>query len=358
MEKELIKKITTYNFLDCRIGHFIGKHSKEYRLEVGNEYKENGNNLTIIERDKIGNKKARGYKYHCNICGYEDWIIENNLFHKSKNFGCSCCSGKKTIQGYNTIWEKAKWMCDLGISEVDAKIYTPCSHKKITVICPICKKEKLIIISRVYNEKTISCVCGDGISYPEKFMHCVLVQSGYNFIHQYSPHFLIYTNENGTKSQKKSDFFIPSLKLIIETDGELGHKGGQIHNKSKKTLEESIYIDQWKDEQYKINGIKTIRINCFKSNCDFIKNNIIGSELSNILDLSKIKWDECERFALNNLVLEVCEYWNKGNFTTGDLVKYFNICDTTVRKYLKQGNNLGLCSYIPKIGRQYKREDI
>src|SRR5574344_202584 len=46
---------------------------------------------------------------------------------------------------------------------------------------------------------------------------------------------------------------------------------------------------------------------CRKSELEYIKNNIFESKLNEIFDLSKIKWDECEEFALSNRVKEACD---------------------------------------------------
>lgn len=339
------KKITTCNFLNIKIGYFINKTTSDFKVNIGKTFINYKNNFTIIDRKKI--KGYKYYKYHCNICSYEDWIQESNLLSKRKNFGCSSCSGKKTILGFNTIWDKARWMCDLGVSKYDAKNHTLNSHEKIKVICPLCKNEKYISIAKIYNYKSICCICSDGYSYPEKFMYSLLKQLNIDFITQYSPTYL----EN-----KKSDFYIKSLNLVIETDGELGHKDGKQHSKSNKTIEESIIIDEWKDRMHKLNGIETIRIKCFESTVDYIKNSILNSKLNTIFNLDNINWNMCEQFALKNIIYDVCKYWSEHeNITTGTVANLFNITDSTVRKYLKLGSKYKWCEYEPKIGNPRRR---
>ena len=56
----------------------------------------------------------------------------------------------KAKLGVNTIWDKARWMCDLGVSEEDAKSYMPQSNKSINVTCPLCGRVKKIKISNIY----------------------------------------------------------------------------------------------------------------------------------------------------------------------------------------------------------------
>ena len=65
------------------------------------------------------------------------------------------------------------------------------------------------------------------------------MQLGVEFEAQYNPEYFNDEN-NGKNIRRYSDFYIPSLNLIIETDGGLGHKGGKTHSKSNKTIEEYI----------------------------------------------------------------------------------------------------------------------
>ena len=115
-------------------------------------------------------------------------------------------------------------------------------------------------------------------------------------------------------------------------------------------LDESIEIDNWKDEQHKKHGLKTIRINCFKSDMEYIKNSIFNSELINIFDLSCINWFECDKFSIcTNIIKSVCDYYNiNSNINKTEIANHFNLCLNTICKYLKKGNEFGWCKYDPK----------
>lgn len=335
--------------------------ANEFKLNMGYNIKDDNRDLTITDREyrkkelKPDNKgrvyiqNIKWYKYTCNKCGWtEGWIVEGSLIGGR---GCSCCSNRVAVLGINTIWDTDRdWINKFGISEEDAKTHTRGSHKKIIIKCPDCGKDKEISIFSVFYRKTIACSCGDGKSYSEKFIGSVLNQLSVNFETEYSPSY-IHKLENNKISKKRSDFYIPSMNLIIETDGGLGHKGGKAHTKSKKTLEELIEIDKWKDEQHKLHGVETVRINCFESDMDYIKNSIINSKLNELFDLSKVDWLKCEEYALKNIVKEVCEYWNNKEEweTTSDLATIFNMSKDVIRKYLKKGNDINWCSYVPEI---------
>lgn len=323
--------------------------NKKIEIVIGKDFINDKINLKILDiKEEIRGKTKKKhifYKYRCNKCGNVDWINRISLVYK--NCGCNACCNppKKTTLGINTIWDKAKWMCDLGVSEEDAKKYTPQSNQRINVKCPLCGNIKNIKVNNIYNSKSINCICSDNYSYPEKFMYSFLKQLKINFITQYSPNYLVL---NG--SRKYSDFYIEDKKIIIETDGRLGHLGGVIRSDDNETLEEHIEIDNWKDEQHGFNGIKTIRINCFQSNKDYIKNNIVNSDLNKEFDLSNIDWDECDKYAIaSNRIKDVCDYYNSVKDTELDssfnIGLYFSISSNTVVKYLKQGNKLGWCVY-------------
>lgn len=332
------------NFMKCRLGRILDRYNGNFKTEIGTNFKDSKRDLVITDKEYRPNKKGKNYKYYkytCNKCGWtEGWIQESNLI---KGTGCLCCTNQVAVLGINTIYDTDPWMMKW-ISEKDAKTHTYGSNQKITVKCPDCGKEYKKKVNKVYLYKSIGCLCGDGFSYPEKFMNNVLMQLNLDFQTQYSPEYL---------KRKRSDFYIPSLNLVIETDGGLNHKGGIVHSKSNKTIEEYIEIDKWKDEQHLLYGIETIRINCFESDMEYIKENILNSKLNELFDLSNIDWLKCEEFALKNIVKEVCDYWNnKEDWETVGTILCNNIFGVTDRQtiidYLKKGTKLGWCEYDPK----------
>lgn len=344
--------ITSSGFQKCSFGKILNRYTKNFKIEVGTVFKDDKRDLIVLskkhmdrirkpdEKCRIYNENEKWYKYKCNKCGWDEgWIRENHLLN---GIGCSCCSGRTAVLGINTIWDTDRWMCDLGVSEEDAKKYTRSSNQKIDIICPKCGNKKVITVNKTYNRKSIACVCGDGFSYNEKLMHNMLKQLNVNFETQYNPEYL---------KPKRSDFYLPDYNLVIETDGGIGHRGGKAYGKSNKTLEELIEIDKWKDSKHLEHGIKTIRINCFESNLEYIKNNILKSELVDIFDLSKLDLLKCEEFAIkSNIVKEVCDYWNsKEEWETTEIIGSNNSwgikSGKTIRRYLNKGVKLGWCNY-------------
>lgn len=343
--------INSTGFKNCRIGRILGKRTKEFKIKIGQVFKDDKRDLVITGReyrDRVDNKgNNKYYKYTCNVCGWtEGWILEGNLTGKRKH-GCSCCRGFTVVEGINDIPTTAPWMVKYfqgGYNE--AKMYTKSCGKKIKPICPSCKniREKFMTVNDLYMKKSIGCKCGDNISYPEKFMYNILKQLNIKFETQLSK-----TKFEWCKN-KLYDFYLSEYNCIIETHGR------QHYERAKgfyKTLEEEQENDRCKERLAKENGIENyIVIDCRRSDLEWIKNSILNSKLNEFFDLSKIDWLKCEEFAINfNIVKEVCEYWNhKEDWETiKDLAKIFNCDPATIDSYLRKGENQGWIKDYQKI---------
>lgn len=353
----LNKDIHVGSFKNCNIGGLLSKITNEFKINIGENIRDENRDMVITNR-KVINKNANSnkyYQYRCNKCGFdcgehykngeynqESWIVEGSILNGAS---CSCCcpAPRVVVPEINSIWATDRWMIDLGISEEDAKRHTKRSSRKINVTCPDCGKVKSMAIDTIRRRKSIHCSCGDGKSYPEKFISSILNQLKLDYQKEYSPKYLKLNN-----SQKRSDFYLEKVNIIIEADGKLGHIGGETHIKSNKTLEEHVVIDKWKDEQHALRGIKTIRINCFKSDMEYIRTNVLNSELAELYDLNNIDWLKCEEYALKNIVNEVCSCWNINNKNVSNLASIFKLSNVTIREYLKRGSKLGWCEYNPK----------
>lgn len=98
----------------------------------------------------------------------------------------------------------------------------------------------------------------------------------------------------------------------------------------------------------KENDIILIRIDSSLSDKNYIKLNIYNSILSKIFDLSKIDWDLCDKQSKSSLLYDVCnDYKNGIHNTTTDLSIQYKLNMSTIQKYLRTGNELGLCVYTP-----------
>ncbi len=343
--------IYTGNFIKCKIGNILGLINHNYKHQIGDIITDiNSGKLQILEQVRIryGSYGQKGYKYKCLICGNIDYISETHLFDKR---GCSICSGKKILQGYNDMWTTNPNLAKLLADPNDGYKYMQNSNKKIDWRCPNCgniiKNKKISMV----NDNGLSCPkCGDGISYPEKFMFNILRQLHIGFIYQLSK-----SNKGWCDSYRYDFYFkINNKKYIIEVQGLQHFKESFKKIKSDRhirELKEEQENDRLKKKLAMQNGIKEenyIAIDCRKSELDWIKNNVLESRLNDIFDLSNIDWLQCHKFACGSLIKQACRLWNKGIYSTTQIGKILKLVRTTIRKYLKQGAKLGWCNYDPK----------
>lgn len=342
--KNSISEIFIEEFKKCRLGRVVGDITNDFKIDTGTKFKDNKRNITITDKEyRIFNEYKTGktrkyYKYKCNKCGYDyGWIEEGNLL---RGQGCSCCAGRIIIKGINDIATTDPWIIEYLVNKEDAYKYGRGSHQKVKVKCPDCGriKNKSMAINNLCKAQSISCSCSDGISYPNKFMFNILEQFTVDFIPEYSPDWI---------GRKRYDFYIPSLNLIIEMDGGLGHGkrciDGLMEHKDKET-------DSYKNNVANKYDIKVVRINCDYINLNrfsFVKKNILNSELIKHFNFNNIDWDKADEFATKNRVKEVCEYYEryKDEMLMKDIYDKFKISNATLISYLKNGNKFRWCNY-------------
>ena len=362
-------------FVNCEIGYLLKKFSKEFKYEIGQVLKDCHKDIEIIDRAYstiirkggiIENRKF--YRFKCNICGFDcgehyknqelkegHWITEYNM----NNGGCACCNNKVVVEEINDIPTTAPWMVKYFQGGYDeAKMYTKNSGQRITPICPDCGriKDKNGTIDHINKTKSIGCSCSDKVPYPEKFMLSVLEQLKLGFKTQFSPSWCNYVDLNNKIKVGFYDFKLDSYPIIIETDGGWHNKDNIM---SGQTKEESRHIDNYKDRLANDNGYEVIRIDCEKSELEYIKQNILQSNLSQLFDLSKIDWVKCEEFALSNRVKEACDYKKHNpNMTTIQIGEIMNLNRSTIGKYLNIGNKLNWCSYDAKEDKRKQQQKV
>lgn len=367
-----IFNIYTSSFLHCKIGNIINKGKVNYKYNIGDRLINDKRDLTIIDIKTINTKNKDGsnrinkyYKYKCNKCGFDGgvhwsifnrkyvngyWILENSLH---SGVGCSCCGGqpKIVVEHINSIVTKDSWMIPIINNLEFCKTHTSSSSDKIYPICSDCgrKSNKLMPVCDINRNKGYhGCTCGDGIKYPNKFMFNLLEQLHVKFINEYNPSWCKYKYKNKIKTGIY-DFYIPSMNLIIEMDGGLGH--GKKDNKMKRghKIEESKFIDDEKDKLAKEHNIKVIRIDCdygsqIGSRFNFIKQNVI-TYLTNLFDLSNIDWLKCNEYSCSNLSKKAYEYKkNNPNLSARTIANIMNYAPVTVWGWLKIWDNLELQS--------------
>lgn len=335
-------KIYTDSFAKCILSKLLDvcEYNFEYKYKIGDIIDSvKSGKLKILNQIKIYNDNisSRGYEYECLICGSKDKISEKSLIDKK---GCIVCSGHKILKGYNDLQtthpEIAKM---LKYPEVGYEISYGCMKKQI-FFCPDCGFEKSIRPTQFINHGFSCPKCGDKVPYSEKLMFNILQQLCVDFKPQLNKFNLKWCKKY------KYDFYIPSFNCIIETHG-LQH-----YNESSwgaRTLKEEKENDKLKQELALKNGVENyIVIDCRKSDLEFIKNNILNSNLSILLDFNQIDWLKCHEYACGSLVKVICDMWNKDIQNISEISRRMKLSRNTIMDHLKQGAKLGLCNYYVK----------
>ena len=288
--------------------------------------------------------------HKCKKCGYGssgEWLPRP--VHILRNHGCPVCSGN-IIGSYpsykNSIWAQEEYCYFFKgyISEEQMKSNMPNSHAKINMTCKYCGRSKYISPNTLIKQG-FGCICGDGISYPNKFMFSFLEQTGIMFNKEQS-----FEWSEG----RIYDFYIPSLNCIIECHGSQHYEGW---NHDDNNLKKEEINDEYKKILAIKNGIKDcnyIVIDCRKSNVEFIKDSIISTGLLDMLncDISNIDFNKCNEFATNNIIKLVCDMWNDG-CSVKDIKNKIKTSNQTVIRYLKKGKELKWCNnYTNKESRK------
>lgn len=211
----------------------------------------------------------------------------------------------------------------------DAYKYSYQSNEKIWTRCPVCGHRDLKFVNNLYRYGFICHCTSDGISIPNKIMFNILQQLNIDFISEVNKSYGFLWMDNYLY-----DFYfkLNNELILIEMDGFF-HQFQRERDKIKTKLA----IE---------NGYKLIRINCIYNNADpvdFIKDNILKSELSILLPLDKVDWKKCRRVATTSLLVQVCDMWENANISIQQMVKIFCVSRATIRHYLQKGHKIGLC---------------
>ena len=228
----------------------------------------------------------------------------------------------------------------------DAYKYMANSDKTVDMICPECgtmRKQQV----RVLVNYGLSCpACSDGVSFPNKLMFNVLSQLGIEF------------NNEVTKKTKgfewikgscRYDFYlrIDDRHVLVEMDGRF-HTGDFF-----ETYEKIHAIDIEKDRLARRNGFQIIRIDCayrrMHNRFDYVKKNIISSELSDFIDFSVVDWDFAYKLSLSSNIRIAADLWNTTNYSAIDIANKLGVSVYTSRSYLRQAKSLNLCDYDGRV---------
>lgn len=355
MYQEKCKTISLSSFISGRFVKFItpyvklrNEKLKHYDKKVGDiiDIRDKQYKILIVkmQTQKINNHQHRRkvlFYLECIKCGYRFWRSSNQL----DNLSCENCNHMVVMQGVNDISTTDPWMIKYFKGGIDeARKYRIESRKKITPICPYCKRVlNDIQINRLYTQHGVFCpYCSDKITFPEKFMASLLRQLNIDYIRE--------ANKELPFDAKKRlyDFYIKEKSCIIETHG--------IQHYDETSFPQSLMEQQEIDNHKRIiainGGIENyVVIDCRVSTLEWIKTSIMKSQLPLLFSFSEndIDWDQCYIDACSSIKKRIWDYYNKHYPTTKELSALFKIHPQTINNYLKQGNDLGLIKYNGKL---------
>lgn len=277
---------------------------------------------------------------------------------KDRCFNCGKRVGgdslvKRYVNDKNCIAKVNAEFAELFWNKEDTFTHTCQSNRKADFKCPNCGNKITMTIEKAFR-RGLSCNrCSDGISYPQKFVFNVLYQLKVKTETQKSFEW---------SCSKKYDFYIENMNCIIEAHGgqhyeDNGKCFGSMQG-GRSTLEE-IANDILKKEVALENGIKNyIVIDSSVSEFEFMRRSIEGNEdFTKLFNISEIDWKDCHRYACKSIVKDTCDKYNEGIKDSNKLAAIIGINRTTVQRYLKKGNKIGLCDYNPQAKLQAKREE-
>lgn len=358
-----------HNRVIVRAGYLTGK--KCQTRSCGCERKKPDKGLCILDNERLASEwdyennvenpinvalhSSLHYYWVCPQCGYHYPATPATRFAGT---GCPACANKICVTGINDIVTQYKRETDsvrknklkeliehFPNKETDASLYTPCMAKKVAFRCLDCGHLQERYLYNVF-DKGFSCeLCSDGISYPNKFMYALIRQLPVlNIEREWSKPDWLKINKR--RCQYDLYFIYNNREYVVEMDGGIGHGFYQYGSTDKDVAGKQR--DKEKDKRAKEHNITVIRIDCYYTDmlnrAEYIKNSILDSQLSSLFDLSSINWTNCDAYAQNNLIREVCTYKTLNiDASAKDIANIFNIATSTVYKYLRKGSDLGWC---------------
>ena len=206
--------------------------------------------------------------------------IRKNIQYKRN--GCPICAGRLVVKGVNDVATTAPYIIQYLKNKEDGYTHTRTSKVKVDMVCPICKTEKRLEIGKVYARGFTCSVCGDGVSYPNKFSRGLLKQLPVeNWICEYHTEWL-------DKKSFDNYFEFKGKKYVLEMDGEQHFS----YTGRGRFVDEERLNDSLKDKLAEEHDITVIRIDCRQSDRYFIQKNIEQSLMSELFDLSKVDWNK------------------------------------------------------------------
>lgn len=294
------------------------KHKYKYKVnEVVNE------TLKIVDqiRVKNGSGSHRGYVVQSiiypNTEAYE--VSEYNL---DKGVGCAYVAGRKVCDE-NSLWS-VESLRDNIIDVEEAKNIVAHSNKKVRFKCSTigCNNTKIMDTFNLVRRGYSCALCDSNISYPERMMASYFKVKNIKY----------ETQVMFDDSQRKIDFYVPSLDIYIETHGE------QHYNENSSWYEPSLISDKIKRKWAKDNNKTLIELDCRKSEFEFIEKSISENKyLPNISEFEKKEVIDEIKLSSKYDVQNIIKMYQKG-LSAYEISDKFNLSPAIIYNILKHND--------------------
>lgn len=282
------------------------------------------------------------------------WEVSAGVVMRKENYHCPYCI-HQMIPIEESIYTLRPDLIKYFKNPEDAKHVSLGSMRKVPMICPDCGYEKNFSPYKLIKRGFGCLICGDGLSYGEKFLREVNNQIKDLEDVDYECYYI--------KDQKlgmiKDNYFFYDCKFsyhgkkfFIEMDGD-GHQEDTKPRGffTKEELENRRKADKEKDLLAKREDRIIIRINFYGETRMNMEEIFLESDFAKYIDLSNINWDKCREKAESNLTKEVCKYVMEHKLENRkEIAEKFQICLTSIYNYIRVGRRLGwIDDSVPNI---------
>lgn len=332
--------ITRASLMSGYIGAIIGHTHFGFMYNV-DDVVNNRIILKQIKRPKSNNKYEKVYEVKCLEDNYCYKITETML---KNNCECPVCCNRVLVNGINDLWSKRPDIAKMLYNKDEGYKYLPSSKHNTTWICQSCGS--LVYKKSIYNvckNNNVYCpFCNDGFSYPEKLMNAILKNSNIDYVYHFTFENQYFEFKDKPYHPEYDFYFLYNdKKYIIEMDGGFHYT----KTNYKYSLEELQEIDKLKDCLANKNDCRIIRIDCRKSNYDYIINSLKNSELANIINFENLDRKKINERAYSSKLKEVCDIYTNVTKCTAEISNITQLKPITIYNYLRSGAQIGLCDY-------------
>lgn len=191
--------------------------------------------------------------------------------------------------------------------------------------------------------------CGDGMSYPERYVSALLTQLKISFRREYTVRF----QKEGKNGHYKYDFYDEERNLLIEVHGLQHFVPGVFSRVGGPPLEVIQQRDREKEQfAREVLRLQYVNLDCRESEAEWIRTEVIKK--LDCYPLEKINWEQVRQDANASLTLRMVELYQQG-CTQKEIGEILHVHSATVCQKLKRQRRTA-CLTENRLGRFRQRK--